>query len=394
MTEGRTRVVVVRGHQATPWELRSWELLPEPFDVRYLLTGSNAYDLGALEIEAERVRTIRDFLPKGRLGDIASHAIGDRYLRLEEHLDGADIVHAEELSYWFAAESARHKQACGYKLALTVWETLPLGETFRNAAATRHRRLVLEHTDLYLPTTERARKALLLEGVPDARITVSPPGLDVERFRAMQPSPKLTERVLLSVGRLVWEKGHQDVIRALAAIRRGLVHAPSVPVRLRIVGAGPEQGRLEAYARELGLADSVEIVTASYDEMPGLYAEASCLVLASLSSAGCSLGPLGVPRCFWEEQFGMVLAEAMAAGLPIVASTSGAIPEVTGGGMLVAPGDWLGLAQALSDHVLSRPPDARAEYDVALVERYSQAGAAERLAAAYDRLTASCRPGS
>jgi glycosyltransferase involved in cell wall biosynthesis len=381
----KTRVVVVRGHQATPWELRSWELLPERFDVSYLLTGSNSYELGEVDLDSVRVRTLRGFLPRGRLGDLAAHAVGDRYLRLRGHLRGADIVHAEELSYWFAAEAAKHKQACGYKLALTVWETLPLRETFRNPGARRRRELVLEHADLYLPATERARHALLLEGVAEEQIIVSPPGIDVERLRA-RPAASIREHVLLSVGRLVWEKGHQDVIRALAAIRAGLVGAPTASSRLRIVGSGPERRRLEAYANELGLADSVEILASSYDEMPGLYAQASCLVLPSLPAAGCFLGPTGVPRCFWEEQFGMVLAEAMAAGLPIVASASGAIPEVVGyGAVLVPSGDWLGLARALADTVFSREPSSRVEYDV---RRFSREAAAGRLAAAYDRLTA------
>ena len=356
MAEQKTRIVVVRGHQATPWELRSWELLPARFDVSYLRTRSNPYDVETLELDAVPARTVRDLAPRGRIGDLAAHVLGDRYRGFEQGVRGADIVHAEELSYWFAAEAARHKTFCGYKLVLTVWETIPLLEAFRNAAARRRRRLLLEHTDLYLPTTERARDALILEGVPSERIVVSPPGLDVDRFREATAQPA-SEHLVLSVGRLVWEKGHQDVLRAVAAIRKGIVGPAVVPCRVLVVGDGPERSRLEAHARELGLAGVVEFRSASYDDMPRVYAEASCLVLASLPSAACSLGPFGAPRCFWEEQFGMVLAEAMAAGLPIVASTSGAIPEVTGGaGALVAPGDWLGLARALAETVLSRAP--------------------------------------
>ena len=386
MAEGKTRVVVVRGHQATPWELRSWEHLPDRFDVSYLRTRSNPYELETIGLEARPVRTLRDLAPRGRVGDLAAHVLGDRYRGFERQVRGADIVHAEELSYWFAAEAARHKAASGYKLVLTVWETLPLLEAFRNAGARRRRRLVLQQADLYLPTTERARAALQLEGVPNDRIRVSPPGLDVDRFRAVSME-RPNQHVLLSVGRLVWEKGHQDLLRAAAAIRSGIVAAPASVFGVRIVGNGPERSRLEAYARELGV--EVEFLSASHDEMPGVYAEASCLVLPSLSTADCSLGPFGVPHCFWEEQFGMVLAEAMAAGLPIVASTSGAIPEVLGGhGVLVAPGDWLGLAQSLAASVLASEPGARVEYDRELVERYSQRAAAERLAAAYDAVTA------
>jgi glycosyltransferase involved in cell wall biosynthesis len=100
------------------------------------------------------------------------------------------------------------------------------------------------------------------------------------------------------------------------------------------------------------------------------------------------LASLPVP--LWEEQFGMVLAEAMAAGAPIVASASGAIPEVLegSGAQLFRPGDWLGLARLLASGPLAGPPGARATYPEELVRRYSTAAAAERLAAAYDRVLA------
>jgi glycosyltransferase involved in cell wall biosynthesis len=121
--------------------------------------------------------------------------------------------------------------------------------------------------------------------------------------------------------------------------------------------------------------------------MPSVFASASCVVLASLPSAGAGLHPLDVPRAFWEEQFGMVLAEAMAAGLDILASSSGAIPEVLQGeGTLFIPGDWPTLARRLADGPLRRPPGERVRYPEQLVRSYSTAAMAERLAAAYDRV--------
>ena len=191
--------------------------------------------------------------------------------------------------------------------------------------------------------------------------------------------------MVVSPGRLVWEKGHQDVMRALAAIRGGLV--PDTPgFRLLVVGAGPEEERLRAYARELGISDAVEFRAVPYEEMPAVFASASCMVLASLAAAGGYV--LGdIPRFFWEEQFGLVLAEAMAAGLPIVASQSGAIPEVClDAAEYFVPGDWLGLARRLAEGPLSRPPGTRAEIPSELLRRYSIDAAAERLATVYDRL--------
>ena len=83
----------------------------------------------------------------------------------------------------------------------------------------------------------------------------------------------------------------------------------------------------------------------------------------------------------------MVFAEAMAAGLEIVTTTSGAIPEVLRGeGHLVAPGDYVGMAEALAAGPLTRPPAERFAYPSELVEFYSAESAAARLADAYDRV--------
>jgi glycosyltransferase involved in cell wall biosynthesis len=388
----RVRVVVVRGHQVTPWELRPWERLPERFAVSYLDSPSNSYDAGALALDRIPVRTRRDRLPRGRLFDLASGFAGERYVDLEQALAGADIVHAEELSYWFAADVARCRERLGYRLVQTVWETLPMLDAYRNREARGNREAVLANTDLFLPATERARDALLLEGVAAERMQVAPPGIDTDRFAsAPAPDPPPREHLILSPGRLVWEKGHQDVLRALAALRQGLVAAPEgPPPRLLVVGSGPEGDRLREHARELGLGDRVEITSVPYDEMPSVFARASCMVLASLPHAGCELPPMSNRyRCFWEEQFGMVLAEAMAAGLPIVAARSGAIPEVVrGGARLIDPGDWMELARALAEGPLAQPPATRVEHDAELVRRYSTVAAAERLAAAYDGLLA------
>lgn len=384
--------MIVRGHQVTPWELRPWERLPERFSVAYLGTGSNMFEAGALELERVPVRALRDLAPKGRLGDLAVGVAGDRYLGLEDALRGADVVHAEELSYWFAAEAARCKERLGYRLVQTVWETIPFLEAYRNREARANRRAVLDATDLFMPATERAKEGLLLEGVPEERMVVCPPGIDVTRFASAPSSePPPAEHLILSPGRLVWEKGHQDVLRAVAALHRGLVpHEAELPPRVLLVGSGPEERRLRDYARELGLAGHVEFRSVPYDEMPGVYAGASCMVLASLASAGCELPPMsGRFRCFWEEQFGLVLAEAMAAGLPVAASSSGAIPEVVDGSAdLFTPGDWMGIARILAAGPLSRPPAERVEHPAELVQRYSTEAAAERLADAYDRVIA------
>jgi glycosyltransferase involved in cell wall biosynthesis len=406
---GRPRVVIVRGHQANPWELRPWEhpVIAERFDVSFLRSHRGWFDTDSLSLDSESIWTMRDLLPPGRIGDQLVRVPGDRYLGLRAKLRDADIVHTQELGYWYSMQVADLKPSLGFQMVTTVWETIPFLSSYRNVRTRAYRSKVLAQTDLFLAATERARMSLLLEGAPTQRIRVCPPGIDTRRFTTQSAESNATEPVILSPGRLVWEKGHQDVLRAVALLRRGSLPGASAPtdVRLCIVGSGPEERRLRDYARELGIADAVEFRGfIPYDEMPGVYANAACMVLASL------------PIWSWEEQFGMVLVEAMAAGTPILASTSGAIPEVVAGNAaLFSPGDWMGLAGQLAaalerepresavaaaahghttasapapGHSSASTPDQGRSTAVAPTSDHSTEAAAKRLLATYESLLA------
>ena len=374
----KPRVVLLRGHHANVWDLRPWERLRDDFDVSVLVTGSNLHQISGLGIEVVPVRTPRDSLPAGRAAGAIAYAIGERYLKLEPLLRGADIVHAAELSTWFAAQAARLKGRLGFKLALTVWETIPWRGAYRWPRERAYRRAVMDAADRYLPATDRARRALQLEGIAADLIDLCPPGIDLEPFARAEAAPSSGRPELLSAGRLVWEKGHQDVLRALAALRGGLVGQSRGDLGLAIVGSGPEEGRLRAYANELGLGDAVTFTpTVPYGEMPARYASATALVLASL------------PTRTWEEQFGMVMVEALAAGTPVIAAASGAIPEVLGGeGRLFEPGDWLGLARLLADGPLASGRAFAPAPNRTRLERYSIDAAARRYRDVYARLLA------
>lgn len=373
-SQKRPRVVLLRGTAASVWDLRAWERLERDFDVSVLVPDANSYDVSPLKLGKVPVQTVGGRMPAGPVGRLATRAVGERYLDLEEKLRGADVVHAAELGYWFSRQAVRLKPRLGFRLALTVWETLPFVDAYRNVRTRRYRRDVLAATDRFLATTERARDALLLEGARPELISVCPPGIAVDHFAPARVGapPADGRHLLLSIGRLVWEKGHQDLLRAVALLRtRG-----RDDMRVLIVGVGPEEGRLRAVVRDLGLDDVVEFRGfIDHDALPAVYAQASCLVLASLATP------------FWEEQFGMVLAEAMAAHLPIVAAASGAIPEVVGeGGTLFGAGDWAGLADVLAEGPLAHPSGARSAPDPGRLERYSDTAQAGRLRAVYDEL--------
>ena len=365
----RPRVVVLRGHHANIGELRAWELLLDRFDVQIVTTARADQTIEGLRVPWVTAPTRRARLPRSRFGTLATQLVGDAYVDLDSLVREADIVHTAELGPWFAVQPARLKRSYRYRLVVTVWETIPFRSTLRTARAAANRRVVLAEADLLLPTTERARRCLLLEGARPERIRVVQPGIDVDRFSASVPV-EAEEHLVVSPGRLVWEKGHYDVIRAVASL--------PASARLVIVGAGPERASLRQYAADLGLENRVEIRAVPYDEMPFMFARASCVVLASL------------PIPSWEEQFGLVLAEALASGASILASTSGAIPEVLDGSgvELFSPGDWVGLAELLERGPLARPAGARATYPADVVDRYSTGAAAERLAVAYERALA------
>jgi glycosyltransferase involved in cell wall biosynthesis len=114
-------------------------------------------------------------------------------------------------------------------------------------------------------------------------------------------------KVLLSIGRLSHEKGHADLIREFPQIRR---RNQDIPLRLVLVGEGPERAGIEALCRELNLSDAVTLV-GQQDDVNPYYAIADLFVLPSHSE--------GSPN---------VLLEAMAARVPVVATAVGGIPEI------------------------------------------------------------------
>ena len=314
------RVVLLRGTAANPWELGPWERLHTDGDLEVTLVvpPDNLYDTSQLKAAGRRCANHRRAHAPGPPGRALLKAVGQRHLGLEQALEGADIVHAAELGYWFSRQAARLKEQLGYRLVLTVWETLPFLDAYRNVRTRRYRRDVLDATDLFLPTTRRAAEALVLEGAPRDRIRVSPPGVDVERF-ADAPDVAAGRRParapLHRTARL--GKGPPG-----PSAGNGAAAAPRCARGLRADrgpwprGTPPPGGRQGPGPRERAVEFRGFV---EHDGIPSLLAGASCLVLASL------------PTRFWEEQFGMVLAEAMAAGLPIVAAESGAIPEVLDG---------------------------------------------------------------
>ncbi|HZG04032.1 MAG TPA: glycosyltransferase [Streptomyces sp.] len=203
-------------------------------------------------------------------------------------------------------------------------------------------------------------------GVPPQQTSVVPCGVDTGEFSPAGPGgppdggPDRDRRAarhrLLAIGRLVPRKGFDQAIAALAEIPGAelLIAGGPEPARL---ASDPEAGRLRRLAREAGVAGRVRLLGAvPHERMPGLIRSADLV--------------LSTPRY---EPFGIVPLEAMACGVPIVATGVGGhldsvADKVTG--RLVPPGDPGALARAVNE--LTGSPE--------LLRRYGEAGRERALA--------------
>lgn len=187
-------------------------------------------------------------------------------------------------------------------------------------------------------STSAADELAARAGASAAKVVLAPHGVDTRRFRPAAPAPAASAHAplrVLAVGRLVEKKGYPVLIDALGALARS-----GVAISCRIIGAGPLRARLEAQAKERGIAERVEFVGArTHQEIADSYQEADVFVQASVVVAGGDRD--GIPNA---------LLEAMASGLAVVASDVAGIPEVVAPdcGLLVPPGDAEALAEALA----------------------------------------------
>jgi glycosyltransferase involved in cell wall biosynthesis len=255
--------------------------------------------------------------------------------RLAEVAKGTPVV-IDGLAFGVLPEAARALYR-DYPLIALVHHPLALetGLSPSDAAAMKSSETqALAATQAVIATSDTTGRLLAKDyDVPFGRITVAPPGTD----RAAARAAKVGETVrLLSIGSIVPRKGYDVLIAALATLA-------DLPWRLSIAGDRTRNvdaaARLDADIARHKLGDRIEVLGAVPDEkIVELYLQSDVFVLASRF-----------------EGYGMVYAEALAHGLPVIGTTGGAIPETVpkGAGMLVPPDDATALAKALREIVMS-----------------------------------------
>lgn len=232
----------------------------------------------------------------------------------------------------------------------------------------RLQRLAYRCATKVVANSPAAQGILEQEGVARESIAVLPNGLDPTAFAERQP--RTGGRTLITVANLRPEKSHETLIAAAAMLVRDF---PAL--RVRFVGSGPRRAELEALTAAQGLSAHVEFL-GHRDDVPALLAEADLFVLPSRSEAF----PNGV-------------IEAMAAGLPVVASAVGGLLDLIDDGRtgrLVPPGRPDALAAAVRS-LLEHPAQADAmgaAARAAVLQQYSF----DRMVASFEQLYLSSLP--
>lgn len=203
--------------------------------------------------------------------------------------------------------------------------------------------------DVYLAVSEKVAAVLREAGIPPEKVrcvhsAVDPGRLDVEKADRASLGLEAKARFLFSAGALVGHKDHATLLDAMPKVREAYPEA-----RLLIAGEGDLRESLEAQIAALGLQDTVTLL-GHREDVPSILRAADLYVSSS-----------------WSEGLGTSVLEALACGVPVVATVAGGIPEMIEPGKtgyLVANRDPEVLADAIIE-AIGHPRDAK---------KYAEAG--------------------
>ncbi len=207
---------------------------------------------------------------------------------------------------------------------------------------TRADRFLMRWTDAVVALSDsHARYLRDVEGIDARKIIVIENGIDTMRYDEVDETRiarlrselglSARDRVVVMVASLRPEKAHDAF---LEAAKRIVTRRPDLPVKFLVVGAGPQREAIEAVRKTLGVEDRVLLLGERAD-VPEILHISSVLALPSHGAV---------------ETLPLAVLEAMASGVPVVASAVGSIPEIIEDGVngrLIAPADPVGLSEAI-----------------------------------------------
>ena len=295
------------------------------------------------------------FYRKAPYGDLVPADLDDSLIAYQSPLEllrllqktRPDIVQNVELfsirQLPYIAAILYHARTTRKPLIASVHMGRPLHKKYGYALATLLKLIlqpVLRYTSIFFYLNEGGRCNLLWMGVPESklvRLMYGTWGIDPQEFSPIKDGsePAWGEHpVILFVGRLHAEKGIFDLLRAYGLIQEAVPDA-----RLVFIGDGPHRNQAEQYVHTAGWDGKVNFLgTIKNRHLPAYFRAATVFACPARTTRR------------WEEYVGMTNIQAMACGVPVVSTLSGAIPEyVPDGqaGLLVPEQDPQALAEAI-----------------------------------------------
>ncbi len=341
------KVALVRDNKMNPWTFQREECLADRLDMTLFLGERNDFDVSRIRIPKQVLTHREELLLAARHPRLAWRRMrrvpfsrADYYYHsLRKHLGGYDIAHSTDLirsTYTLAALKAER----GFRLVLSWWQNIPHWSLF-DARGAFYRESVIPATDAFVPYAETTARALIMEGIPRERVHTVYPGVDLKRFRPGPRDADLVRRlgipedafVVTFVGKLTSTKGTYILPYAVKLLADEGIRN----VHVVLAGRGAQRANLEELVGLWGMADRFHFVDfLGYHEVQRVHSLGDAFVMPSY------------PTMTNQEQFGFGLAEAMACGKAVIASTTGGLPEVVGDAGLVFPaGDFAALAHHL-----------------------------------------------
>ena len=238
-----------------------------------------------------------------------------------------DIIHIDEEPYDLVTFMAlRAGLRYGAKSIFFTWQNI---EREFPIPFRWFERSVLSRSDGAIAGNQDAIDILRNKGFNSPVSLIPQFGVDTELFYPSEDKKKSKKFRIGFAGRLVWEKGLYVLFDALAGL--------DSEWELAIIGDGPIREDLAGYSDRLGIRDKISWVgSVPSTKMPEHLSQLDLLVLPSLTKSN------------WKEQFGRVLVEAMACGVPVIGSDSGEIPNVIDDAGIVCPeGDASALGRSI-----------------------------------------------
>jgi len=283
------------------------------------------------------------------------------------------FVHAHAL---YPSAAAARRLAAEHGLPLVV--SIHGSDLYTNASHPNARgellRVVESASTIVCVSRALARDAQALLGAAPELLTVIPDTYDEGRFTFVERAPNAGPCRLVATGALVPVKGHAVLIDAVARLA-DLGH----DVTLKIVGAGPLEGALRQQALDAGVGDKVTLTGRLAPEaLVEALAAADLFVMPSL-----------------REGFGVALVEALATGLPAVATRSGGPEDVVGEpeGVLVEPGDADALARGIAEAIDRLDSFDREGISASVRGRFGRERVARALVEVYEKAVATREEG-